>query len=77
MLSHDNILFSMASCTGDVLESVPEDRLMKVEEQRMVSYLPLSHIAGLQFDITSNMIFGSTLYFAKPDALQGTLVETL
>ena len=23
------------------------------------------------------MIFGSTLYFAKPDALQGTLVETL
>ena len=47
MLSHDNILFSMASCTGDILESVPEDRLMKVEDQRMVSYLPLSHIAGL------------------------------
>ena len=77
MLSHDNLLFSMASCTGDVLESVPEEKMMKVEDQRMVSYLPLSHIAGLSFDITANMIFGSTLYFAQPDALQGTLVETL
>ena len=47
MLSHDNLLFSMASCTGDVLESVPEEKMMKVEDQRMVSYLPLSHIAGL------------------------------
>lgn len=45
--------------------------------QKIVSYLPLSHIAGLQFDITGHLLNGCELYFAKPDALQGTLVETL
>jgi len=44
---------------------------------RIVSFLPLSHIAGLQFDITNHLWFGCHLFFAKPDALQGTLVETL
>ena len=44
---------------------------------RCVSYLPLSHIAGLQFDLTAHILFGSKLYYAKPDALQGTLVETM
>jgi long-chain-fatty-acid--CoA ligase ACSBG len=43
----------------------------------VVSYLPLSHIAGFQFDIIHTLIFGTTVYFAKPDALQGTLIETL
>lgn len=43
----------------------------------MVSYLPLSHIAGLQMDLTNLIIFGSQIYFAKRDALQGSLVETL
>ena len=28
-------------------------------------------------DLTNHLIFGCQLYFAKPDALQGTLVETL
>jgi long-chain-fatty-acid--CoA ligase ACSBG len=37
----------------------------------------LSHIAGLQTDLTTPLIFGCATYFAKPDALQGTLVETL
>jgi|TARA_B110000285_G_scaffold54464_1_gene62027 long-chain-fatty-acid--CoA ligase ACSBG len=27
--------------------------------------------------LTNNVTFGNQLYFAKPDALQGTLVETL
>lgn len=49
----------------------------KPEEQRVVSYLPLSHIAGLCFDVLAHIIGGSELYFARPDALQGTLVETL
>ena len=44
---------------------------------RIVSYLPLSHIAGLAFDILTHFYNVSELYFAKPDALQGTLVETL
>jgi long-chain-fatty-acid--CoA ligase ACSBG len=28
-------------------------------------------------DITNHLLFQCTLFFAKPDALQGTLVETL
>ena len=44
---------------------------------RIVSYLPLSHIAGLCFDVLQHMGNVCELYFARPDALQGTLVNTL
>lgn len=44
---------------------------------RFVSFLPLSHIAGWFGDLGSHYITGSQMYFAKPDALQGSLVETL
>jgi len=39
------------------------------DEERFVSYLPLSHIAGLIFDVLSHSMIGFKLYFAKPDAL--------
>jgi long-chain-fatty-acid--CoA ligase ACSBG len=42
-----------------------------------VSYLPLSHIAGLLFDIMNHYFNTHELYFARPDALQGSLVQTL
>ena len=44
---------------------------------RSVSYLPLSHIAALCLDVLTHLCLGFELFFAKPDALQGTLVETL
>jgi len=44
---------------------------------RVISYLPLSHIAGLQSDLVGTMLGGSTVYFAKPDALAGTLGESI
>ena len=44
---------------------------------RIISYLPLSHIAGLQSDLIGTMLAGSTAYFAKPDALQGSLGESI
>jgi|TARA_B110001450_G_C17619057_1_gene480432 long-chain-fatty-acid--CoA ligase ACSBG len=43
----------------------------------MVSYLPLSHIAGLQSDLVGTMLAGSTIFFARPDALQGTLTASI
>lgn len=46
-------------------------------DNRIVSYLPLSHIAGLTIDVIAHMFAGSELYFAMPDALQGTIVQTL
>lgn len=77
MLSHDNIIFSGATLSQDVLKGIPEDYNVIPEEMRIVSYLPLSHIAGLQFDLTNHLLFQCQLFFAKPDALQGSLVESL
>ena len=48
-----------------------------LRSERLVSYLPLSHIAASMLDIFCHFYHGGTVYFAKPDALQGSLVETL
>lgn len=74
MLSHDNLTwenipFMSALKAGSV--DMPQS------EHRTVSYLPLSHIAGLAVDFMSPMQSGHKIYFARPDALSGTLVETL
>ncbi|NXG79459.1 ACBG2 ligase, partial [Baryphthengus martii] len=72
MLSHDNltwtgmaagrfIMFSEATETQDVV----------------ISYLPLSHIAAQMTDIWSAMKFGLQVFFAQPDALKGSMVDTL
>lgn len=69
MLNHDNILFD-AQAMRDTLR-------MKKEEERIVSYLPLSHIAAQLVDIFLTMASASSLYFADKDALKGSLVKTL
>ena len=46
-------------------------------DYRVLSYLPLSHIGALQYDISSQLVCGSEIYFAKPDALQGSLFDSL
>ena len=43
----------------------------------LVSYLPLSHIAGQLADIICPALAGSCIWFAQPDALKGTLKETI
>ena len=44
---------------------------------RIVTYLPLSHIAGQMADIYLPLHAGATVYFAQPDALKGSLRQTL
>ena len=48
---------------------------------RIVSYLPISHLAGLQWDVLNALVYDPgthcEIYFARPDAMQGTLVESL
>ncbi|ESN90840.1 hypothetical protein HELRODRAFT_90723, partial [Helobdella robusta] len=68
MLSHDNLTWSarvLSISEGTSCEEVG------------VTYLPLSHIAAQMIDIYSSLIVGSSVYFAQPDALKGTLKDTI
>ena len=46
-------------------------------EERIVSYLPLSHATAQVADIYVSIYTTATVYFAQPDALKGSLVKTL
>ena len=69
MLSHDNIVIA-ARETSTLHEWVDT-------EERIVSYLPLSHIAGMMFDIYYPISKAGTTCFADSNALKGTLIENL
>jgi long-chain-fatty-acid--CoA ligase ACSBG len=47
MLSHDNMIFNSSATALDMLSHIPEEDVISQFEMRLVSYLPLSHIAGL------------------------------
>ncbi|KFO64679.1 Long-chain-fatty-acid--CoA ligase ACSBG2, partial [Corvus brachyrhynchos] len=72
MLSHDNLTWTAAAAGRFIMLSDAQDR-----QEQVGSYLPLSHIAAQMSDIWSAMTFGVQVYFAQPDALKGSLVETL
>ena len=69
MISHDNLCWTA--------QNVLDNYLHLSHEERIVSYLPLSHVAGQLIDIYLTMFIGSCAYFAQPDALKGTLTNTL
>ncbi|XP_066491019.1 long-chain-fatty-acid--CoA ligase ACSBG2 [Tiliqua scincoides] len=72
MLSHDNITWTARAAGQYVgLKKPPES------QEVVVSYLPLSHVAAQMIDIWLPVTFGVQTCFAQPDALKGTLVETL
>ena len=68
MISHDNATWT-ARVTMECLGGRDEDR--------EVSYLPLSHIAAQMLDLHGPMQCGLQIFFAFPDALKGTLPLTL
>ncbi|XP_060788739.1 long-chain-fatty-acid--CoA ligase ACSBG2-like [Neoarius graeffei] len=70
MLSHDNLTWTAftATYTANLSESAQEV---------VVSYLPLSHITAQIVDIWTTMRVGGATYFAQPDVLKGSLVNTL
>uniref|UniRef100_A0A8D0E2N4 Long-chain-fatty-acid--CoA ligase ACSBG2 n=1 Tax=Salvator merianae TaxID=96440 RepID=A0A8D0E2N4_SALMN len=72
MLSHDNITWT-AKAAG---EFVSLSRATE-EQEVVVSYLPLSHIAAQMLDIWLPLCYGVQTWFALPDALKGSLIETL
>lgn len=66
MLSHDNLTWTKRSMDA---YHQRDDIAMK-----LVSYLPLSHVAGLFADLITPVMNGYHVYFAGPDALQGSLI---
>ncbi|KAK2087158.1 Long-chain-fatty-acid--CoA ligase acsbg2 [Saguinus oedipus] len=69
MLSHDNITWTAGA--------VAKDLKLTEKHEIVVSYLPLSHIAAQMMDIWVPIKIGALTYFAQPDALKGTLINTL
>ncbi|XP_076057573.1 acyl-CoA synthetase bubblegum family member 1 isoform X3 [Oratosquilla oratoria] len=53
--------------------------IMEIETAKevFVSYLPLSHLAAQMLDGYLACTVAATVYFAQPDALKGSLVQTL
>lgn len=70
MLSHDNLTWDAYSASVQL-----ED--LQIGKDVIVSYLPLSHVAGQMVDIFIPLTIAATVYFADRDALKGTLVKTL
>ena len=56
MISHDNIVFESTS----VLEVLKDVFANKEEEERLISYLPLSHVAGMMVDIVCPIVAAAT-----------------
>jgi long-chain-fatty-acid--CoA ligase ACSBG len=69
MISHDNITWTASNICEHYMDLNHTDRV--------VSYLPLSHIAAQLIDIYCMIHLGGCTYFAQPDALKGTLTTTL
>mmetsp|Transcript_27792 Transcript_27792/g.32050 ORF Transcript_27792/g.32050 Transcript_27792/m.32050 type:complete len:481 (+) Transcript_27792:612-2054(+) len=70
MITNDNLTWT----SDALLRSMP--RLLD-NSDHVISYLPLSHIAAQMLDIYAPIGCGMQIWFAKPDALRGSLVETL
>lgn len=66
MISHDNITWT----TANIIEGGYMDLN---HTDKVISYLPLSHIAAQIIDIHAMMNIGGCTYFAQPDALKGSL----
>lgn len=70
MLSHDNLTWDSYSVTVHLGD-------LQMGKEVLVSYLPLSHVAGQMVDIFLPITLAGAVYFADRDALKGSLVKTL
>jgi len=53
MLSHDNMTFTTTTFFSDNRMMMPNDHKMKypIRENRMLTYLPFSHVASMTIDL--------------------------
>lgn len=73
MISHDNYTWT-TDAIGRRFNFHVEPRLGK---GRLISMLPLSHVAAQIVDLVLSIRFGANVYFTDPSALQGNLVKFL
>lgn len=71
MLTHDNITWTVRA----MLTATKKGTLDYTDCG--ISYLPLSHIAAQMLDLYMPLETGCQVFFAQPDALKGSLGETL
>ena len=69
MISHDNITWTA--------QNIIDHYMVLDHTERVVSYLPLSHIAAQLIDVYAMLMIGGCTYFAQPDALKGSLTTTM
>lgn len=70
MLSHDNIIWT----TSNILKTTG---INEKQSEKIVSYLPLSHIAAQMLDLYMPLVNGGQTWFADSLALKSTLINTL
>jgi long-chain-fatty-acid--CoA ligase ACSBG len=69
MLSHDNYTWTV--------KPFIEGLIFKTEIPRVVSFLPLSHVAAQFSDLILQLGIGTHVFFADANALRGTLIDYL
>lgn len=69
MISHDGILH----CSQIISKSMTN---LNPGNERIITYLPLNHMAAQLFDIFMAMENGASVYFADRNAMKGTLSKT-
>ncbi|KAL7683358.1 putative AMP-dependent synthetase/ligase [Plasmopara halstedii] len=74
MISHDNVTWTIFSVISMIKRQFNHDLH---NGDRLISYLPMSHVAAQLIDIWLPICQGLQLYFAQPDALKGSLGVTL
>lgn len=71
-ITHRNLIASLEG----VLDRIPLGNDPDQDEV-ILSYLPLSHVAGQCLDIYAQIYHGGSVHFALPDALKGSLKKSL
>jgi long-chain-fatty-acid--CoA ligase ACSBG len=71
MLSHDNLSWTSETMLVDY-RNPPGSPI-----DRIVSFLPLSHVAAQMLDVIGPLVGPCTAYFTDPSALQGSLINYL
>lgn len=73
MISHDNYTW-VTDATVEVTQMLTPDKIGKI---RVLSLLPLSHVAAQLVDLVLSVRIGMNVFFTDATALQGNLVHFL